>query len=124
MIPALNDSEIEALLARVSEAGAHHAGYVLLRMPLEIKELFAEWLEAHYPERAARVLSLMRQMRGGKDYDARWGLRMTGTGPYAKLISRRFRLAAKRLGLNHPSAELDTRQFTAPPMIGDQLGLF
>jgi len=124
MIPALNDAEIEDLLARAKEAGANGAGYILLRMPLEIKDLFAEWLKAHYPDRAARVLSLMRQMRGGKDYDAQWGKRMSGTGPYAKLISRRFRLTAQRLGFSKVSHPLDTSQFKPPPTVGDQLGLF
>jgi DNA repair photolyase len=124
MIPALNDTEIEDVLARASDAGVTGAGYVLLRMPLEIKDLFAEWLEAHYPDRAGRVLSLMRQMRGGKDYDARWGKRMRGTGSYAQLISRRFRLAADQLGLNKVSHPLDTTQFRPPPAPGDQLGLF
>ncbi len=124
MIPALNDAEIEDLLARGAGAGAIGAGYVLLRMPLEIKDLFAEWLEANYPDRAGRVLSLMRQMRGGKDYDSQWGKRMSGTGPYAKLISRRFRLAAQKLGLNKVSHPLDSSQFKPPPAVGDQLGLF
>ncbi len=124
IIPALNDPEIEDVLARVKDAGAARAGYVLLRMPLEIKELFAEWLEAHYPDRAGKVLSLMRQMRGGKDYDAAWGQRMKGRGPYAVLIAKRFRLAARRLGLDAPSLELDCGQFAPPPAIGDQLGLF
>ena len=124
MIPALNDAEIERLLAKGADAGATGAGYVLLRMPLEIKGLFAEWLEANYPDRAGRVLSLMRQMRGGKDYDAQWAKRMSGTGPYAKLISRRFRLAAERFGLKKVSHPLDTSQFKPPPALGDQLGLF
>ncbi len=123
MIPALNDAEIENVLAKAADAGAIGAGYVLLRMPLEIKDLFAEWLEAHYPDRAGRVLSLMRQMRGGKLYDAQWGKRMSGAGPYAKVISRRFRLAAERLGLNKISRPLDTSQFKRPPAVGDQLGL-
>jgi len=124
MIPGLNDHEIEDLLAAVKNAGAERAGYVLLRMPLEIRELFVEWLEANYPDRAGKVLSLMRQMRGGKDYDAAWGQRMKGTGPYAQLIARRFRLAVKRLGLDDPSVDLDCGQFAPPPAIGDQLGLF
>lgn len=124
MIPALNDAEIEDLLKRGADAGATGAGYVLLRMPLEIKDLFREWLEANYPDRAGRVLSLMRQMRGGKDYDSQWGKRMSGTGPYAKLISQRFRLAAERLGFNKVSHPLDSSQFKPPPAVGDQLGLF
>lgn len=124
MIPALNDAEIEDLLKRGADAGASGAGYVLLRMPLEIKDLFAEWLAANYPDRAGHVLSLMRQMRGGKDYDSQWGKRMSGTGPYAKLISHRFRKAVNRLDLNKVSHPLDTTQFKPPPAVGDQLGLF
>ena len=107
LIPALNDAEIEAILARAAGAGARSAGYIVLRMPLEIKDLFREWLEEHYPDRASHVLSLIRDMRGGKDYDATWGQRMKGTGPYAAQLGLRFRMAARRLGLNEPGPELD-----------------
>ena len=123
IIPALNDDEIEAILSAAKEAGASEAGYVLLRMPLEIKDLFREWLEAHAPDRAKHVLSLMRSMRGGKDYDSNWGVRMRGDGPYAKLIAQRFHLAAKRLGLNRRKAELDTKKFRRPDASGNQLAL-
>ncbi len=123
-IPALNDGELEAVLAAASEAGATTAGYVLLRLPLEIKDLFREWLEANVPDRAKHVMSLVRQMRGGKDYDSQWHTRMRGTGPYAEMMARRFHMAVKRLGLNKPSRPLDTAKFRRPPRSGDQLALF
>ncbi len=100
VIPALNDGEMEAVLGAAVEMGALSAGYVLLRLPLEIKDLFREWLEASVPDRAKHVMSLIRQMRGGKDYDSKWHTRMKGTGPYAEMIARRFHMAVKRLGLN------------------------
>jgi DNA repair photolyase len=123
LIPALNDAEIEAILARAAGAGARSAGFIVLRMPLEIKDLFREWLEEHYPDRAPRVLSLIRDMRGGKDYDATWGQRMKGKGPYAAQLGLRFRMAARRLGLNELTTTLDTKQFKPPPQIGDQMNL-
>ncbi len=123
MIPALNDHELEAILERAYEAGARQAGYVVLRLPLEIKDLFREWLEAHQPGRANHVMSLIRSMRGGKDYDAEWGKRMKGTGVYADLIAKRFKLACDRLGLNKEWVPLATDLFKAPPMAGDQLRL-
>jgi DNA repair photolyase len=89
VIPALNDGEMEAVLAAAAECGARTAGYVLLRLPLEIKDLFREWLDANEPGRARHVMSLIRQMRGGKDYDAQWSTRMKGTGPYAEMIAKR-----------------------------------
>jgi DNA repair photolyase len=94
---------------------------IVLRMPLEIKDLFREWLEEHYPDRAAHVLSLIRDMRGGKDYDATWGQRMKGKGPYAAQLGLRFRMAARRLGLNEPSEPLDVTQFKPPAQVGDQM---
>ena len=97
VIPALNDDELETVLEAARDMGAQSAGYVLLRLPLEIKDLFREWLEAQVPGRAKHVMSLIRQMRGGKDYDSDWYKRMTGAGPYAELIARRFHLAVKRL---------------------------
>ncbi len=121
LIPALNDAEIEAILARAAGAGARSAGYIVLRMPLEIKDLFREWLEEHYPDRAAHVLSLIREMRGGKDYDATWGQRMKGKGPYAAQLGLRFRMAARRLGLNELNTTLDVTQFKPPPQVGDQM---
>ena len=124
MIPALNDDEMESILAAAAEAGATSAGYTLLRLPLEIKDLFREWLEAHEPNRAKHVMSLVRSMRGGKDYDSTWHLRATGTGPYAMLLAQRFQIAVKRLGLNRGDRSgLDASKFRRPPKSGDQLAL-
>jgi DNA repair photolyase len=122
-IPALNDQEMESVLRAAAEAGARSAGYVLLRLPLEIKDLFREWLQANVPGRAAHVMSLVRQMRGGKDYDSQWNSRMRGTGPYAEFMARRFHMAVKRLGLNQPSAPLRVDRFRRPPQKGEQLSL-
>src|SRR5476651_2892002 len=124
IIPALNDGEMEAVLSAAADCGARTAGYVLLRLPLEIKDLFREWLEANEPGRAKHVMSLIRQMRGGKDYDANWNSRMTGTGPYAQVMARRFHMAVKRLGLNRPSTPLAVHKFKRPARLGDQLALF
>jgi DNA repair photolyase len=123
VIPGLNDVEMERILERASAIGVKNAGYVLLRLPLEIGDLFTEWLKANCPDRASRVLSLMRSTRSGKLYDAKWGERMTGDGPYAWMIGRRFELAAKRLGLNESSAELRTDLFTPPSLPSQQLTL-
>jgi len=123
-IPALNDHEMEAVLTAARDAGARSAGYVLLRLPLEIKDLFREWLEANAPDRARHVMALVRQMRGGKDYDSRWNTRMKGTGPYAELMGRRFHMAVKRLGLNRPGPPLSVEKFHRPARSGDQLALF
>ncbi|HZP09559.1 PA0069 family radical SAM protein [Methyloceanibacter sp.] len=123
VIPGLNDMEMERILERAAAIGVKNAGYVLLRLPLEIGDLFTEWLKANCPDRASRVLSLMRSTRGGKLYDAKWGERMRGDGPYAWMIGRRFELAAKRLGLNESSVELRTDLFTPPSLPGQQLSL-
>jgi DNA repair photolyase len=123
VIPALNDEELETVLETAKDAGARSAGYVLLRLPLEIKDLFREWLEANEPGRAKHVMSLIRSMRGGKDYDAQWNTRMRGTGPYAEMIARRFHLAVRRFGLNIDHRPLDTRQFKRPAQPGQQLEL-
>ncbi len=123
IIPALNDSEMESILAAAAEAGATQAGFVVLRLPLEIKDLFREWLEAHAPDKAKHVMSLVRQMRGGKDYDSNWGTRMRGTGPYARLIAQRFAIATRRLGLNQSHRPLDVSKFRRPARLGDQLAL-
>ncbi len=123
VIPALNDEELESVLEAAAEAGAASAGYVLLRLPLEIKDLFGEWLQANEPGRAAHVLSLIRQMRGGKDYDAAWHQRMRGAGPYAQMIARRFHLAARRYGLDAPGKALDLTKFKRPARAGEQLAL-
>ena len=123
IIPALNDNEIEDILAAVAEAGAASAAYVLLRLPLEISDLFREWLRVHVPLKADHVMSLVRSMRGGRDYDSAWGRRMTGQGPYAELIARRFDLAKRRLGLMGRDWSLDETRFRPPPRPGDQLSL-
>ena len=124
VIPALTDHELEDILTAAAQAGTHQAGYVLLRLPYEIKDLFREWLEEHYPQRAAHVMSLIRDMRGGRDYDPRFGFRMRGTGPYAELLRERFRLACQRLGLNRTArGPLDPRLFTPPTPVSSQLRL-
>jgi DNA repair photolyase len=123
VIPALNDEELETVLETAKDAGARSAGYVLLRLPLEIKDLFREWLEANEPGRAKHIMSLIRSMRGGKDYDAQWNTRMRGTGPYAEMIARRFHLAVRRFGLNAEHRPLDTKQFKRPVQAGQQLEL-
>jgi DNA repair photolyase len=114
MIPGLNDHEMEAILEKAVEAGATRAGFTVLRLPLEIKDLFDEWLRANRPERAERVLSLIRQMRGGALYQAEFGLRMKGEGPIAELLGARFQAAVKRLGLNKIRYRLDTMRFAVP----------
>ncbi|HEY0635290.1 MAG TPA: PA0069 family radical SAM protein [Gammaproteobacteria bacterium] len=121
LIPVLTDSELETIMEASREAGASYAGYVLLRMPLEIEGLFEQWLRAHAPLKAEHVLSRMRDCHGGKSYDTRFGERMRGNGPYAELIAQRYRSARKKFALDH-HAPLDTAQFKRP---GDsQLELF
>ena len=124
IIPALNDSEIESILDAAYKAGAREAGFVVLRLPLELKELFREWLETDHPNRAARVISILRSMHGGRDYVAEFGLRQRGSGPYAEQIGLRFRLACQRLGLNKRSLKLRTDLFTPPVPMGGQMRLF
>jgi DNA repair photolyase len=114
IIPALNDNEIESLLTAAKEAGAGDAGYVLLRLPLELKELFREWLATEFPARARRVINILRSMHGGRDYVAQFGVRQRGTGPYAEQIALRFRLALKRLGMNQRTLRLRTDLFEPP----------
>jgi len=114
IIPAINDHEIEDILAAAAGAGATEAGYVVLRLPLEIKSLFVDWLARHYPDRAAKVMAQVREMRGGKDYDPTWGRRQRGQGVYAGLIGQRFRRAAARLGLNRQRVPLDCGLFRRP----------
>ncbi len=126
LIPALNEPELEQLLEAAAEAGARRAGYVLLRLPLEIAGLFTEWLEKHYPDRARRVMSLLRGMHRGEDYRSQWRIRQRGEGPYAELIAARFRNTVKRLGLNTLAFTLREDLFK-PPMPdggGKQMGLF
>lgn len=123
MIPGLNDHELEDILTAAADAGATSAGFVLLRLPLEIEDLFSEWLSVHAPARAQRVLNLMRETRGGKLYDSTFGERMKGRGPYAKLIQQRFDRATARLGFRRDAFALDTSLFRPPPAPGDQLSL-
>ena len=123
-IPSLNDHEMEAVLQRAAEAGACGAGYVALRLPLEIKDLFEEWLASDHPDRAKRVMSLVRQMRGGAAYQSAWGKRMTGEGPVAEAMRARFALARRRFGLEGRLPPLDLTQFTRPPQPGSQMSLF
>lgn len=124
IVPGLTDHEIEALLQAGAEAGADAASWVMLRLPLEVSGLFQDWLKAHFPDRAERVMGLVREMHGGKDYEAEWGRRMRGSGPYADMIATRFRLAVKRLGLDHPQPALRRDLFQPPARAGDQLALF
>ena len=124
MIPGLNDSELERILEAAAGAGARSAGYVLLRLPHEVKQLFTEWLETHYPLKAKHVLSLVRETHGGRLYDSEFGTRMKGTGPYAELLRRRFETACRRYGLSRTPAPLDTGRFRVPPRAGDQPDLF
>jgi len=124
IIPALNDHEIERILDSAKAAGAREAEYVLLRLPLEVSALFREWLLNHYPDRYRHVMNLIRSMRGGKDYDAEFGKRLRGVGPYAWQIKRRFDLARKRLELNRRGFSLDCSQFVAPKADQEQLLLF
>lgn len=123
IIPALNDHEIERVLDSAKSAGASDASYVLLRLPLEVSPLFRDWLLRNYPDRYRHVMSLIRSMRGGKDYDAEFGKRMKGSGPYAWQIGRRFELAAKRLGLNLMRRQLRSDLFVPPLGMGVQLSL-
>ena len=124
VIPAITDPEMERILEACAGAGVRSAGYVLLRLPYEVKDLFREWLAAHYPDRAAHVMSLVHGMRGGRDNDPRFGSRMRGTGPYALLLRNRFALACQRLKLNSTSrGALDTTLFQPPGPGGAQLRL-
>ncbi len=123
VIPGLNDHEIERILDAAHAAGAREAGYILLRLPLEVSLVFKEWLLRHYPDRYRHVVSLIRSMRDGKDYDAEFGKRMRGAGPYAWQIARRFEIAARRLGLNASRTALRTDLFRRPARINEQLML-
>ncbi len=128
LIPALNDKTLEHVLEEAAKAGALEAAYVILRLPNELKDIFKEWLAAHYPERAEHVISIVRQMRGGKENDPRFHERMRGTGNFAELISTRFKIACKRLGLNGHGGgrsvpELDCSLFV-PPSLSGQMKLF
>ena len=124
VIPALTDHEMERILDAAKANGAQDAGYILLRLPHEVSGLFKEWLLRHYPDRYTHVLSLMRSMRGGKDYKAEFGTRMRGVGPYAWQLGRRFDLASRKIGLKSMRMSLRTDLFTPPQLEGAQLSLF
>ena len=124
VIPAVNDDEIERILEAVAAAGVRNAGYVLLRLPLEVRDLFREWLLENYPDRYRHVFKLVRDTRGGKDYDSTFGKRMSGSGPIAWMIGRRFEVACERLGFNKTSVRTTTEHFRAPRPRSQQLDLF
>lgn len=123
MIPMINDMELEKILQRAAENGATHASYVLVRLPYEVKDLFKEWLNKHFPDRASHVMSLIMQMRGGKEYDSTFGQRMRGQGEFASLLETRFKLACKRFKLNLTSRNLNTELFKKKN-VSKQLDLF
>lgn len=123
MVPGLTDHELEAILKAGRDAGADHASWIMLRLPREVSPLVREWLEAHFPDRAAKVMNRLREMHGGKEYDARWHKRMRGEGPYAEMIAHRFTRAARRLGLSQEAPPLRTDLFV-PPNLDGQLSLF
>jgi len=124
IVPAINDAEIERILDAAAACGVEGAGYVLLRLPLEVRDLFREWLKANFPDRERHVFALIRQTRGGKDYDATFGKRMTGGGPYAWMIRKRFETTCSRLGLNVNKTQLTTEHFRPPRRASEQLSLF
>jgi len=124
IIPAINDAEIERILEAAAACGVEAAGYVLLRLPLEVRDLFREWLQANFPDRERHVFALIRQTRGGKDYDATFGKRMTGGGPYAWMIGKRFETTCSRLGLNVHKTPLTIEHFKPPRPASEQLSLF
>ncbi|MGR3321657.1 MAG: PA0069 family radical SAM protein [Pseudooceanicola sp.] len=124
VVPGLTDHEVEALLAAARDAGAVAASWIMLRLPLEVAPLFRDWLEEHYPDRAARVMARVREMHGGKDYDARWGRRMRGEGQYAEMIAQRFAGAVRRLGLDPDLPPLRRDLFRPPVPKGGQMDLF
>lgn len=123
VIPGLTDPELEALLKAGRDAGARSASWIMLRLPREVSGLWQEWLAAHLPDRAGRIMARLREMHGGQDYDARWAHRMRGQGPYAALIQQRFQLAINRLGLRERVEALRCDLFRAPAQAGDQLSL-
>jgi DNA repair photolyase len=124
IVPAINEHEIERILDAAKAAGAREAGYVLLRLPLEVKDIVHDWLVTHHPDKMRHVVSLIRSTRGGKDYDAAWGQRQVGSGPYAWMIGRRFEMAAERLGFNATRLRLRTDLFVKPEKEKAQLSLF
>ncbi len=124
VVPMLNDNEAESVLTACRDAGAGSAGYVMLRLPREVKQLFQEWLQAHYPLKSQRIMNIVRDMHGGREYDASFGARQTGRGAYAALFAQRFRLACSRLGIDLSTAALDSTQFRRGNGLGPQLDMF
>jgi DNA repair photolyase len=124
IIPGLNDQEIPAILSAAKAAGATSASYILMRLPLAVRPIFEEWIVRTYPDKAPRVLSLIRQTRGGKMSDSQWGRRMRGQGLYAEGIERTFQIFRKKHGLDHPLAPLDHTKFAPPRPVSGQLRLF
>ncbi|MFT6674355.1 MAG: DNA repair photolyase [Sulfitobacter sp.] len=123
VIPALSDPELEAILTAGRDAGARHASWIMLRLPREVSPLVQEWLAQHYPDRAARIMNRLRDMHGGKEYEAQWHRRMRGDGPYAEIIAQRFTLAVKRLGLGREARALRCDLFCPPVLQGAQMSL-
>ncbi|MEY8830729.1 PA0069 family radical SAM protein [Sedimentitalea sp. XS_ASV28] len=124
IVPGLTDHEIERLLEAGRDAGADAASWIMLRLPMEVSELWQDWLAEYEPGRAAKIMARLRDMHGGKEYDARWGRRMRGEGTYAEMVAQRFSAAARRLGLDTPTAPLRRDLFRVPKRVGDQLSLF
>jgi DNA repair photolyase len=123
IVPVLTDSELETVVAAAADAGAVSASYLLLRLPREVNGLFQQWLAAHYPHKAAHVMSIIRQSRGGKENDPRFGTRKRGTGVFADLIANRFALAVSRNGLDRSLPPLTTELFSKPVCVDSQLAL-
>ncbi|UYV39552.1 PA0069 family radical SAM protein [Rhodobacteraceae bacterium D3-12] len=124
VVPGLSDHEVEGILSAARDAGAQAASWIMLRLPREVSPIWQEWLGEHYPGRAAGVMARLREMHGGKEYDARWGRRMRGEGVHAEMIAARFKAAAARLGLDQRQPELRSDLFAPPAQAGDQLALF
>jgi DNA repair photolyase len=121
VVPALTDHELEAILVAAKDAGAVAASSIVLRLPREVAPLFRDWLETHFPDRAARVMGRVRELHGGKDYDPNFGKRMVGQGVWAQMLQQRFKLAAAKLGLDRTLPPLRTDLFARPTRPGDQL---
>ena len=124
VVPGLTDHELERIVQAGADAGAASASWIMLRLPREVSPLWQDWLAEHYPGQAARVMARLREMHGGKDYSSDWGRRMRGEGEYARLVARRFDVAARRAGLDRDLPALRTDLFRPPARPGDQLSLF
>jgi DNA repair photolyase len=124
IIPVLTDPELDSILAAARHAGAQSANYILLRLPLEVSELFQQWLHTHYPLKAEHVMTRVRDTQGGKDYNSQFGERMRGTGAFADMIAQRFALTCKKLGLQAREYDLNCEAFCVPERSGNQLNLF